>query len=283
MASPAEPRFSPKITPINGQRGLLLVGHGTRDPRGLAEFGMVAELIAQQASEFVVESCFLELAEPNIATGVGELLERGIKRIVVAPLLLFAAGHAKRDIPAAVEAEIRVQGSGFSSNVATIGHSDAAKLSIVQQCPALECHPKIVDLSQKRYEEAIDGRMRVDAKDTLLILVGRGSSEASAIAEMRRFAAIRASQTPVASVEVCFVAVAVPQLGDALAQAERSTYQRIVVQPHLLFVGQVLDEIAAAVNEIAAVSREKEWIVAPHLGPSPLVAKAVLELARRQC
>ena len=88
------------------RKGLLLVGHGTRDPAGLAEFREVAGKVAELAPEFRTEACFLELAEPDIGTAVGRLLEARIERLIVAPVLLFSAGHAKRDIPAAVEAAV---------------------------------------------------------------------------------------------------------------------------------------------------------------------------------
>lgn len=39
-------------------RGLLLVGHGTRDAEGLAEFASLARLVMERLPEFVVEPCF---------------------------------------------------------------------------------------------------------------------------------------------------------------------------------------------------------------------------------
>src|SRR5258707_5141020 len=82
--------------------GLLLVGHGTRDAAGLDEFAVVVERVRVAASE-PVEGCFLELARPTIGEGLARLVDRGVRRVTVVPVLLFAAGHAKRDIPAAVE------------------------------------------------------------------------------------------------------------------------------------------------------------------------------------
>ncbi len=54
--------------------GLLLVGHGTRDPRGLAEFQTIARQVAELADGFLVEACYLELAEPSIAAAMRQLL-----------------------------------------------------------------------------------------------------------------------------------------------------------------------------------------------------------------
>ncbi len=134
----------------------------------------------ERLPEFAVEPCFLELAEPDIPTAVHRLMDRGIRQLTVAPLLLFAAGHAKRDIPMAVAAAIKVRG----------GPND---LQIVQ-LPPLECHARIVELSTLRFNEALRNRRLVACDDTMLLLVARGSSYPEALAEMQRFARLRHSK-----------------------------------------------------------------------------------------
>jgi sirohydrochlorin cobaltochelatase len=298
-----------------GQRpGLLLVGHGTRDSRGLGEFQTIARQVAELADGFLVEACYLELAEPSIATAMQRLLERGVRRVTVAPLLLFAAGHAKKDIPGAVEAA-RAEGGRRKAEGGRkeFGASEVAEKDdlVIDYVGALECHEKIVELSARRYEEALAERATVDPAETLLILVGRGSSDAEAIAAMKRFAELRARRTPVGKAEVCFVAVAKPMLDEMLERAARSDFRLIVVQPHLLFAGEVLEEIsgqglvvsgqergfgvqgsglAKRNRELGMGSEEcgegptpaKEWILTGHLGASELVAEAVVEIVRQQ-
>jgi sirohydrochlorin ferrochelatase len=69
-------------------------------------------------------------------------------------------------------------------------------------------------------------------------------------------------------------------LAEGLKMAVRSRFRTIVVQPHLLFAGQVLDEIRRALAEVAAgEGAGKQWILTQHLGPSTMVAEAILELA----
>jgi sirohydrochlorin cobaltochelatase len=245
-------------------KGLLLVGHGTRQQAGLTEFFEVADQVQRLATEFIVEPCFLEIAQPDIVAGVQRLLNRGVKQIVVSPVLLFAAGHAKRDIPAAVQTAL------LSAEGVTIHHA-----------PPLECQPGIVELSSQRFAEAVAERPQVPFEDTLLLMVGRGNSDATAIAEMHRFAALRAERSRFGQVAVCFVAMAEPSLESGLRLAAESPYQRIVVQPHLLFAGQVLDQIDDAVAKQSSRHAEREWITAAHLGPSPWVAESIVELCRR--
>jgi sirohydrochlorin ferrochelatase len=174
----------------------------------------------------------------------------------------------------AVEEAVRDQGLGANGQGADV---------TVEYVGALECHEKIVDLSTQRYAEALEGRAATSGDQTLLVFVGRGSSDAQAIGEIRRFAALRKQRSGVKEADVCFVAVAKPTMAEALEKAARSSFRRVVVQPHLLFHGEVLSAIETAVRDQAAREQEadrKEWIVTRHLGLAPLVAEAVVEMVR---
>jgi len=261
--------------------GLLLVGHGTRDEQGLAEFHDLARHVTALAGGFLVEPCFLELAQPDIPAAIERLVNRGVRQIILAPLMLFAAGHAKRDIPRAVEEALRIHGSALGVQPQA-PPGDLSPTLAVTYLPALECNQQILDLSRQRFDEALADKPKIDPAETLLILVARGSSSPEATAMMHRFAALRGESTPVARVEVCFVAKAQPGLESALAGAAQSRFHRIIVQPHLLFTGQVLEEVRHAASAAAASSRDalkRQWIVTQHLGPSPLVARAIAEAA----
>src|SRR5687768_1551001 len=83
----------------DGQSGILLIGHGTRDEGAQAELLATASLLQQRLPAVPVQPAYLELAEPTIADGWSKLVERGVRRIAAVPVLLFAAGHAKKDIP----------------------------------------------------------------------------------------------------------------------------------------------------------------------------------------
>src|SRR6185295_4543230 len=80
--------------------GVLLVGHGTRDPVGTEQFLAAARLMAAAMPDRLVEPSFLEIRQPDMADAFDRLAERGAQHVAVMPLLLLAAGHANRDIPA---------------------------------------------------------------------------------------------------------------------------------------------------------------------------------------
>ena len=203
------------------------------------------------------------MARPTIAEGLVRLIERGAERITVAPLLLFAAGHAKHDIPAAVAEAI----------------ARRPNLTVDQTAP-LESREQVLELSARRFREAIPSNSKADPLDTMLILVGRGSHDAEATAEMHRFARLRTQRTRVGRGLVCFLAMQRPSLAEALAEAAASDFARIVVQPHLLFHGLLCDEIKTTVEENRRRS-PKEWIMTSVLGPELELVQAVMDLVER--
>jgi sirohydrochlorin cobaltochelatase len=247
-----------------GKGGLLIVGHGTRDPVGVGEFREATARITTQAATMQggpqqVAGCFLELAEPTIDAAVARLAAAGLRRITVAPLILFAAGHAKRDIPDAVAAAAERYG-----------------IEEVRHLPHLGCRPELVALSARRFHEATRHLEPIAQDETLLLMVGRGSRDDEATAEMHRFAKLRAAATPVGRLEVGFTAMAKPSLDEAIEAVARLPYRRIIVQPHLLFAGELLEKVRATTARAAEANPRQEWIAAGHLGPEPEIALAVV-------
>lgn len=238
---------------------LVIIGHGTRDLQGVAEFRLLVDRVAALRPAWIVEPCFLELAEPNVAAGLDRAVERGADQVVVLPLLLFAAGHAKRDVPALLEA-------------ARQRHPQVA----FSQAAHLGCHPRLLELSQTRYRAAAAG---LEPAKTLLLLIGRGSYEASANAEMAQFARLRWELDCLGWYEVAFTAMTAPLLEQAIPVVAAMPFEHIVVQPHLLFSGELLDRVRASVHEARDRFPQKHWAQAEHLGADRLLAHAVWERA----
>lgn len=243
--------------------GLLLIGHGTRDESGVREMREVAELVRRRLPEVRVASGFLEFADPTIPQGIDALVAEGVRQITVAPLLLFAAGHAKEDIPHEIErARGRYPGVAF------------------RQASPLGCHRSLVRLSALRYEEALNGSpVAARPEETLLLMVGRGSHDPEANAEMARFARLRWEATPVGWLETCYKAMTEPSLPRAIDLVGRLPFRRVVVQPHLLFQGVLLREIGQEVERARAASDARQWIVTQHLGVHELLADAIVQTA----
>jgi sirohydrochlorin ferrochelatase len=56
-----------------------------------------------------------------------------------------------------------------------------------------------------------------------------------------------------------------PAVRDVLPQLAAQGWQRVVIQPHLLFHGELYDQLRQEVQATAAESRQQEWIVTPYL------------------
>ena len=239
----------------DGKVGYLIVGHGTRSKAGQDQvrgvFNQMTQLDgADSLSGAPAELAFLELAEPDIPTAVERLFHAGVRQLVVVPVLLFSAGHARQDIPDAVESAANRLG-----------------MQIHRQCSSLCLDPAIVNLSAERLHRALElhAGIRPDAnliaEGVALALVGRGSSSEQATAAMLQFAELRARATPVAWSSVGFIHAQRPTVDEALDGLAATGLPWLVVQPHLLFEGELVDELRREVAYRQSFSSSQKWIV----------------------
>jgi sirohydrochlorin cobaltochelatase len=204
---------------------LLIAGHGTADAEGAEEFRRFAARVGR-LHDAPVAGGFIELSPPPLGDAVTSLVAAGGLRIAAVPLMLVAAGHAKGDIPAALARE-RLRNPG---------------LSIAYGRP-LGAHPTILGLLRERL-----AALQPDA-DTTVLLVGRGSSDPDANAEVARAARLLAETSTVAGVEYAFISLATPGVPAGLDRCAALGARRIIVVPYFLFTGvlprRVVDQAAA--------------------------------------
>lgn len=239
--------------------GVIVIGHGTADATGAEETRRTAALVATLLPGAAVELGFLELVAPSIEDAVAALVGRGCRAVVAAPVLLFRAGHARRDVPEALAA-------------AAARHGLA-----VRQAEPLGCHPAIVALARRRRAEALAGRAAVAAAETRLVVLGRGASDPRAVCQLCRLTLATTAAWPAPPLHLGFAAAARPTLDEALAEAGAAAgVRRIVVQPHLLFSGHVEGQVDAALARVRARRPDIEWLRAARLGADPAVAAALV-------
>jgi sirohydrochlorin cobaltochelatase len=236
--------------------GYLVVGHGTRSRSGQEQ---VRTLFSQMIELKPAELAFLELSEPDIPTAVERLFHAGVRRLVVVPVLLFSAGHAQQDIPVAVEAAA----SRFG-------------ITILHQCSSLCLDPSMVSLSAERFHHALAehaglGRdSNLTAEGVGLAMIGRGSSSEAATAAMVQFAMQRTKATPVSWSSVGFIHAQRPTVDEALDGLADTGLPWLVVQPHLLFEGELIDDLRRQVEHRQSFSPSQTWIVTETLGSTSL-------------
>jgi sirohydrochlorin ferrochelatase len=96
---------------------LVALAHGSRDRRSAATVKALVSEVRAMRPDLKVEAAFLELSKPDFHTVVDRLVKAGHDEIVVVPLLLTEAYHAKVDVPSAVaeasarHSRVRIQAS----------------------------------------------------------------------------------------------------------------------------------------------------------------------------
>jgi len=83
------------------QVAVLLIAHGSRHAPANDDLFQLAARFAARGDYPIVEPSFLELAEPDIATGGGRCVARGATRVLMIPYFLSAGVHLIRDLTAA--------------------------------------------------------------------------------------------------------------------------------------------------------------------------------------
>lgn len=83
-------------------KGVLLFGHGSRDPAWRAPIEAVAARIAARPGAPAVRCAYLELCTPDFARASAELVALGVTELRVLPMFLGMGRHAREDLPALV-------------------------------------------------------------------------------------------------------------------------------------------------------------------------------------
>lgn len=243
---------------------ILLVGHGTRDQNGTDQFFKLSRVLADRVAPVAVEGCLLEFQHPTIAEAWQTLVSQGARRIRVAPLLLFAAGHAREDIPAEI--------AKCAAETPDVIHSQSGPLSRAES---------VVSLMQQRIQQAAAASGLVvhtnNGNPAIgLVTVGRGSYDPCAKADMRILGEIAASRCGFANHATGFYAMAEPKLPMILDQiASKDGIRSVIVQPHLLFQGRLYDAIARLVEEARQRHPDVRFVLADYLGPVNEIADAL--------
>lgn len=236
---------------------LLIVGHGSRSPAGVAEYWDLAQVVTEAAPELDVGCGFIELAAPDLDTAVDRLVERGAASVVAVPLVLLGAGHMKDDGPAAL-------------------HRGRHRHPSVQFAYArhLGLHPLVLAVAEDRIRAAVgDG----DPAETAVVIVGRGSSDPDANADLYKVARLLWDSRGLAMVEPAFVSLAPPSVPAALDRCRLLGATRIVVVPYFLFTGILVDRIEEQVATWAATHPRLPVSPGPHLGADPRIAQLILD------
>ena len=266
---------------------ILVVGHGTRNPSGQRQLLDLVAQMQHKAPAIKIVGCFLELAEPSIDSAVEQLYEQGVRELLIVPVLLFTAAHALHDIPDAVSLAaarfgIRILGQtgALGTHPAVLGLSrtrscEVTALQSGESCPAGACAR--VQCASGKCEGKSTSHGRIG-----LAMAGRGTSDLAAIAHMRKFTELAVGQLSVVCHQTGFFAGANPDVDGLLEQASTWDCDTVLVQPHLLFEGELIEKLRSKVLQCQMRFPNRNWLIARTLGADPRLADVFLELASEQ-
>ncbi|MFW6689671.1 sirohydrochlorin chelatase [Streptomyces sp. MAR4 CNX-425] len=240
---------------------LLIAGHGTRDAAGAEAFRAFVRVLAARTPGLPVAGGFIELSPPPLGEAVAGLVDRGVRRFAAVPLMLVSAGHAKGDIPAALARE-KERHPG---------------LSYAYGRP-LGPHPKLLSVLARRVDEALAGGSSAPGRSrTTVLLVGRGSTDPDANAEVHKAARLLWEGRGFAGVETAFVSLAAPDVAAGLERCRRLGAEHVVVLPYFLFPGVLPDRVARQARQWAAAHPAVDVRTAAVIGAAEELVELVAE------
>jgi sirohydrochlorin cobaltochelatase len=243
---------------------IVLMAHGSRDVEGANEFLTFAGRLASRLARPIYPG-FLELSDPPIVSAIDEAVQAGARTIIAIPWLLLGAGHAKNDMPTAIQ-------------LARQRHPQV----VVRYGTPINVKPELLAVLADRLA-TIDPDKRLGSPTTAVLLVQRGSSDPEANAEVYRVARLLWEGRNYRTVEVAFSGVTSPTVSEGLQRCLVYGVSRILVVPYFLYTGILVKRISETVAEMATMHPQCEFQVAQHLGQDmrlDMLAQHMIEQTR---
>jgi sirohydrochlorin cobaltochelatase len=226
----------------------LLAGHGSRNPEGNREVEKFAALWRERHPDWRIELCFIEYADVLLGEGLDRAAENA-ERVVLIPFILNAAGHVKMELPAALEAargrHPRVE--FVMSRYVGMGYEIHAIL-------------------QNQLERLMRKLDFPDPQTTGVVLLGRGSSDASANGELARAARWLFESNDHELVDLAFTGITWPRLETVVQRQVRLGMMQICIVPVYLFTGVLIERIGTQVKRLERQHPQVSFALGTHFG-----------------
>ena len=244
----------------NGRLGVLICGHGSRNRLAVEEFAQMVDSLRPRLAPMPVEHGYLEFARPILRDGLEALRQKGVTKVLAIPAMLFAAGHAKNDIP-----------SVLNTYTAETGLP-------IDYGRELGVDRLMVSAAGARVQECLDAAKNdVPLAETLLVVVGRGSSDPDANSNVAKVTRLLVEGFGFGWGETVYSGVTFPLVEPGLRHAVKLGFRRVVVVPYFLFSGVLVSRIRQHTELVAADHPEVEFLSAGYLGDHTLVVDTFKE------
>ena len=227
--------------------GILIVGHGSKLAYNKEVVSTLAQKYAKIKEDYVVESGFMELSEPNIPQQFNKLKNKGVDKIIVSPAFLAHGMHTKVDIPtilgleAANLDEIPHNHSHGNHHHHHHHHREAKSEPVDFDGEIIYLEPfnsddKIVDIVEERINKTIEEE-NLSADDTGIVLIGHGSTLPYGKEVLCEIADKYKARNEDFDVELGFMRIETPTIPEAFEKIQNTGVENIIVMPVFLADG----------------------------------------------
>ena len=244
---------------LNKQIGILICGHGSRNKLAITEFQELTRLIQKKYPSILVEFGFLEFAKPSLTDALDKLRNSSIKKVIAIPAMLFAAGHVKNDIPSLL-----------------MNYAKKTDIEIIYG-RELGINNLMISAACERVKEVFQKNNSLIPEESLLVLVGRGSSDPDANSNVSKITRMVVEGVGLGWGETVFSGVTFPLVEPGLRNVVRLGYKNIIIFPYFLFSGVLVTRIKRQSDLVALDNPHVEFHEAKYLSSHKYVVQTFVE------
>ncbi|MBU8907808.1 sirohydrochlorin chelatase [Desertibacillus haloalkaliphilus] len=240
---------------------VLFIGHGSKKNEGNSEIAQFVESMKPELDVPIVETCYLEFAQPSIATGIERCIERGATKVALIPMMFFAAGHSKIHIPDAIDhAKEKYPAVEFSYG------------------RPIDVHDKLFDILESRLSDC-GFSSESSNEEVSILLVGRGSSDADANSQLYKISRLLSERLQMTNVELSFIGVTTPTVEEGVQRCLKLGAKTIYIVPYFFFTGILMDRMEDKLANFTSEYDDVVFKMTDYLGFHPALKTIFIDRA----
>ncbi len=291
------------------EMGVCILGHGSRESRGNNDFISFVKKFQEANKNYFVNYSFLEIFDVQSFSSPQDSISECVlhaSTVIIAPLLLFEAGHVKKDVLKIIEEARLLHPRTFFLQAPVIGvHSKMVELIFKNFFLFSEFH-FFQNSSFEKKKYSINSRSIHEKRITKIILLGRGFIDKEALLDFNTMTSKlrdliknslkKKSEDFIEEFEVCFSGLQMPDLKQVLERLFKDNsknnvkgkekesneggasyenlnfaFGRVLVLPYLLFHGVLIEKAKKTLEEFSKIYTQIEFALA-----EPLATDAIL-------
>ena len=201
----------------------------------------------------------MEFAKPSLTDALDKLRNSSIKKVIAIPAMLFAAGHVKNDIPSLL-----------------MNYAKKTDIEIIYG-RELGINNLMISAACERVKEVFKKNNSLIPEESLLVVVGRGSSDPDANSNVSKITRMVVEGVGLGWGETVFSGVTFPLVEPGLRNVVRLGYKNIIIFPYFLFSGVLVTRIKRQSDIVALDNPHVEFHEAKYLSSHKYVVQTFVE------